>query len=69
VSKVTARRAAVATLLAASLLAILVVVAACGSQTAEETATRPLLSTLDGKAVNLDEYKGKPVFLAFMEST
>jgi hypothetical protein len=46
------------------------VLVACGSQgTGADPAEQVPLQTLDGKAVSLDDYAGKPVFLAFMEST
>jgi hypothetical protein len=58
-------------LLAALVIALTTFLSSCGSsaRTAETQDDRPLMSTLDGQTVSLEDYKGKPVFLAFMEST
>jgi hypothetical protein len=64
--RVSPKRAAIATLLAVSLLLALgSVLFACGSA---DVSGQPDL-TLDGKPVDLSVYKGKPLFLVFMEST
>jgi hypothetical protein len=67
-----AKSAVVIALLAVSLLvALSALLFACGSAsgTAGTQDDQPLMRTLDGKAVSLEDYRGKPVFLAFMEST
>lgn len=83
-SGISTRRRLVGALLAVSLLVIFAaVLSACGSGGAKSVWGSPVPSdqvdgkpapafsgvTLDGKAVSLDQYRGKPLLLVYMTGT
>jgi hypothetical protein len=69
-SRIHVRGAAIGVLVVALLLGLGSLLVACGSagSAASAGASYPV-TTLDGKNVKLSDYKGRPLFLAFMSST